>query len=59
MDKLKSRTFWITIWAMALITWAVFTGFDVPWFANLVPILAATIPAYIAKEGYVNGKVDK
>ena len=51
MDKLKSRKFWIVIWAMVTFTAlgivSVVTGFEAAWMAGAMLVLVGIPGAYV------------
>ena len=42
----KSATFWITTWAVGIITYIVFKGLNYPWIPTLVGTLGGYIMIY-------------
>ena len=54
--RMASRKLWVTIWAMAMLTAALFLHVDLPWMAGLTPILGAVILAYVGVQGIIDAK---
>lgn len=58
-NKLSSRKFWITLWAMSMLTYGLITKTDLAWFSGLAPILGAIVAVYIGANAYLEGKKSK
>jgi hypothetical protein len=56
MTKLKSRKLWITIWAIAMLTYALFAKVDLAWFNGLAPILGGIVAVYVGVQGLIDHK---
>jgi hypothetical protein len=55
-EKLSSRKFLITLWAICTLSYALITKVDVSWFSGLAPILGLIITAYIGGQTYLDSK---
>jgi hypothetical protein len=56
--KLKSRKFWITIWSMGMLTFALIAQVDLAWFNGLAPILGSVPIFYLGANAYTTIRKD-
>jgi hypothetical protein len=43
----KSTTAWVTIWAIAFLTYSLIAKINLPWISATAPILASAVALYI------------
>jgi hypothetical protein len=56
--KLTSRKFWITIWSMGMLTYALIAQVDLAWFNGLAPILGSVPIFYMGANAYTTIRKD-